>query len=163
MLYRRLALVLLLLCALAPVAWAGPKIQYVYGTTTQMHTPNSIASNAYTGTSATLDPGGYLYCNFKAVLAFGTAPNANAALYVWLKVSIDGGSTFSDTPTSSIVTGPPYVIIPITSGQTTTNAVESKPCPAGQFQLVLQMNNTGQTTSGSGNAVSVQPYTPQAN
>lgn len=167
---RKFALALLLLLVLATGAWAALTFQWViHGTTTALLTPNAIANDGFTAASSAYNNtigqtgSGYTRCRFQAVLAFGAAPNPNAAVYLWMLESIDNGATFADTPTVSITTKPPDVAIPITAGATSTRQIVNAWCPPGQFKVAAKLAGTGQTTNGSGNTISLIQYTPQGN
>jgi hypothetical protein len=167
---RRLMCALFLLCSLTAVGWAGQTLQWlIVGTATTLLTPNSVGSNGYTAVSSAFNNtigatgNGSLLCKFQAVLAFGSAPSANAAVLLWIQESSDGGATFDDTPSSTVSTGPPRVTIPITAGATSTKQTVIAQCPAGQFKATAQLQGTGQTTTGAGNTITVLPFTVQAN
>jgi hypothetical protein len=163
---RRALSCCLALAALAALTGATT-FTYLEGTSTTMLTPNSIASNGYTASSATpLNPAGYLYCRFQATLAFTAAPlSAGAAVNIWVRQSLDGGTLFDDTPTSAIVTQTPYVVIPLAvgTGVSASRSTVSRPCPPGVFHIVAQLSGTGQTTTASTNTIVVKPYTIQGN
>jgi len=164
---KYLVITLLFLLALSVAQANAATVQWlIHGTTTNLLTPNSVASNGYTAASATYNNtigqtgNGYLYCRFEAILTFAAAPTANSAVYIWILESLDG-TTFADTPTASIITSSPSLTIPVTSGQVGTRQAVSVRCPNGQFKIAAQLNNTGQTTTASGNIIRLVQYTIQ--
>jgi hypothetical protein len=163
---KRTLFTIALLLFLATGAYAAFVMQWaLHATTTTMLTPNALASNAFLNGTVIVDNtigatgNGYTYCRFEAVLNFGAAPAANSALLVWILESIDGGATFADQPTSSVATTNPSVVIPL-SGLTTTRQIITVRCPPGVFKLTVQLNGSGQTTTGT-NTVKLRQFTLQ--
>jgi hypothetical protein len=163
---KRAVLTIALILVLATGAYAAFVMQWVQITSpTTMLTPNGLGSNAFLNGTTTIDNtigaagNGYTYCRFEAVLNFGSAPAANSALLVWMLESIDGGTTFADQPTSGVATTNPSFAIPL-SGATTTRQIITVRCPPGVFKLTVQLNGSGQTTTGT-NTVKLRQFTLQ--
>jgi hypothetical protein len=142
------------------------------GTTLTPIAPNGMTNGSYSSASTTINNvigggsgNGSLYCNFELAVAFGGTVNANAAAYIWYLRSIDDGTTFGTSPSSTIVTGPPDVVIPIANvaGSVLTQKTVKALCYQGHFRVIMQLNNTGQTVTGSGNTLKLRFSTPQVN
>jgi hypothetical protein len=171
----RVLTVVVSLCLVALVATGvqAAVVQEAWvGTTLTPIAPNGMGNGVYSSVSSTINNvigggsgNGSLYCNFELAVAFGGAVNANAAAYIWYLRSIDDGTTFGTTPSSTIVTGPPDVVIPIANvaGSVLTQKTVKALCYQGHFRVIMQMNNTGQTVTGSGNTLKLRFSTPQVN
>lgn len=153
------------------LCWAALTFQWKLqaGTATTLMSPNSIASDGYISMTSPASYNntigqtgdGYTRCIFELVLAYGSAPSANAAAYLWLRQSIDG-TNFATAPSSSVNVGPPQVTFAIPAA-TASRLLATGWCPAGVFTATLQLAGTGQTSSGSGNTLKVYQFTPQGN
>jgi len=158
---KRVLLFPALLVLLAVQAWAASTLKMLEDTATAPGTItfNSIASNAFTATSAyvanTLN---YPRCRVQMTLAFGSNPAANSAVYLWFLETYDAGTTTETVPPASAA--PPSLVIPIAVATTSVQTGEA-PCPPGGFKVIGQMSGTGVTTSSSGNGILIKPYTYQ--
>lgn len=169
---KRLTLLILLLALWAAPSWAAVTTQWAVGTTTTLLSTelNSLANNGYSSASATYDNrqgqtgNGYTACRLELNATFAANPTANTAVILWFLKSTDGGSTFENTPTSSVGLGrPPDVVFPVTTGQTGTRVSIDTLCPAERFKVSVKSDGVGQAMSASGNTVKLQPQTPQGN
>jgi hypothetical protein len=163
---KRTVFTIALLLLLATGAYAAFTMQWLlHATTTTMLTPNALASNAFLNGTVVVDNtigstgNGYTYCRFEAVLNFGAAPAANAALLIWILESLDGGATYADAPTSSVTTTNPSLSMPLTTA-TTMRQILTVRCPPGFFKITAQLNGSGQTTTGT-NTVKLRQFTMQ--
>lgn len=170
---RRMLALLSLLLLISTVAEAATTFQLATRTATTVYTTelNSKASNAWLSASAVVNNTiggaggeGYMRCYVEFASTFAANPTANGALVGWFLKTVDGGTSYEDTPNGTVTLNRlPDVVLPVNTGGTTTRVTVETRCPAGNFKFVGQLNGTGQTTSASGNTVKIFWATPQGN
>lgn len=170
---RRMLVLLSLLLLLSTGAEAATTFQLATRSATTVYTTdlNTKASNAWIIASAVINNTiggaageGYMRCYMELALSFAANPTANGAFVGWFLKTVDGGTTYEDTPNGTVTLNRlPDMVLPVNTGGTTTRVTVETRCPAGNFKIAGQLSGTGQTTSGSGNSLKIFWATPQGN
>lgn len=167
---KRLLVILLLLLHVA-VGHTATTLELATGTSVNALTTelNSLANNAWTAASATIDNrigqtmNGYMVCRVEFAGTFAANPTAGGAITGFFLKTVDG-TTFETTPTATVgLNRLPNFVIPVMTGQTASKVSIDVLCPAERFKVCLQNTATGQAMAASGNTVKIMPVTPQGN
>ena len=117
-------------------------------------TATASAAGTAQDNSSNLD----LFADFMLAVTFGTAPTAGSSVDLYILPSVDGGTTYSDTPAA---TSPPkellagsFYVRAVTSAQEI--ALPNVSIPE-KFKCCL-INNAGQTMAASGNTLKYQSW-----
>jgi hypothetical protein len=169
---KRIGVLVLAMSLLVSPAFAAITIQLAVGTATSVLTTelNSLGNNNWTAASAVFDNrigqtgNGYMMCRMELFAVFAANPSAGGSLTGYFLTTVDGGTNYETTPTSSIAQQRlPDFVIPVVTGQTTTRTGITVRCPAGQFKVVAQNTATGQAMAATNNTLKLLPITLQGN
>jgi hypothetical protein len=169
---RRLGITLLALALLVSPALAAITIELAVGTATAVLTTelNNLNNNVWTAASAVYDNrigqtgNGYTICRLELFAVFGANPSAGGAITGWFLKTVDGGTNYEVTPTSSFAQQRlPDFVIPVVTGQTTTRTSIDVRCPAERFKIAVQNTATNQAMAATNNTLKILPITLQGN
>ena len=159
---RILVLMLGLLLALAAgLTYAATtyKIVNVHTATALSTELNNLGNGNTSSASATMvntvgsAGDGSLLCTIEGTFTFAGNPTAGSSVSVWLLLSIDGTS-FEDTSGTGFGRQPD-VVLPVTSGQTTTRVMRTIACPTTNYKVRAKNESTGQALAASGSTIRV--------
>jgi hypothetical protein len=171
---KRLLSLLVVLALLASPVSAAQTLQLAVGTLTTALTTemNSIGNNGWTTASGVIDNritqtmNGYLLCRVIVHVVFVTTnPNTGGAVTGWFLKNHDPTTPlYETTPTASIGQNRvPDFVIPVVTGQLTTDVSVDVRCPAERFKVVVQNTASGQTWAATLNTLKLLPITIQGN
>lgn len=117
---------------------------------------NSLA-NGSRAVSSTVADNRDLYGDFELVVTFGSAPSADAPVYLYFLEAPDG-TNLEDGSTSVTPSAAPDVIFTVRAVTSAQRVVRPRiPLPNGDYAVLL-VNASGQAMAASGNTVKMWTY-----
>lgn len=137
---------------MATVTYTAPS-----GATTLLSTGLNSLTNGSRAVSSAVADNRDIYGDFELVVTYGSAPAADAPVYLYFLESPDGTNT-EDGSSSITPSAPPDVIFTLRAVTTAQRVVRNRvPLPNGDYTVLL-VNAAGQTMAASGNTVKLWTY-----